>query len=464
MFSEYPAVKILQQLERDNLLPTILFRTARRQCDVDLERLQVEEEEFLPTESQNLILQTVDEIIAKYDIPRDVIYSHVQFIALTKIGAGAHHAGQLLAWRLLLEELMSRGLLRMLIATGTVAAGVDFPARSVIITAHSKRGTEGFAVLSSSEFMQMSGRAGRRGKDAVGICITAPSQFSDARVIHEIAQKPPEALNSAYYASPSTVLNLLKHRSKDELKFTVSKSFATFLDKQAALELRTEAASLSEKGPMGGDIVKFNKRVNRLVRDADLVEGRQVRLLDSVMYGLERLGYVDELGLTEKGVWAAELCTNLVLELGEAVAEFVFEDLSPELLAGAVAAICGDSYRNYLDIGNNPVPKNIFRSLEAVVERVGECYQNSARDTVTVAPDASLTVITWIKSQNWTEFSALIRLGGVAEGDAARLIMQTADHLNQLSRLFNTHPELSRTASEARRILLRPPLIEGVAI
>ena len=52
---------------------------------------------------------------------------------------------------------------------------------------------------------------------------------------------------------------------------------------------------------------------------------------------------------------------------------------------------------------------------------------------------------------------------GVAEGDASRLISQTADHLNQISRLEETFPELATQALEARNILLRPPLLENIA-
>ena len=53
-------------------------------------------------------------------------------------------------------------------------------------------------------------------------------------------------------------------------------------------------------------------------------------------------------------------------------------------------------------------------------------------------------------------------LSGVAEGDAARLITQTAEQLNQLTRLSETHRQLSFRAEEAKRRLLRPPLTEAL--
>src|SRR5690606_25756804 len=114
------------------------------------------------------IKQKIEEIAARYDLDVSLVHSHPQDASLLTSGVGAHHAGQLLMWRLILEELMAASLLRILVATGTVAAGVDFPARTVMITAHTRRGAEGYQKLTSSEFQQMSGRAGRRGKDTVG--------------------------------------------------------------------------------------------------------------------------------------------------------------------------------------------------------------------------------------------------------------------------------------------------------
>ena len=179
MYREYPAPNILFQLEDDNLLPAILFRTARKQCDKDVEDIASTRGGRLNIPEGRKLAKAVQAVIQKYDMDEDIIKEHPHYEALLTTGVGAHHAGQLLLWRLLLEELMSQNLLRLMVATGTVEAGVDFPARSVVITAHSKRGADGFNTLTSSEFQQMSGRAGRRGKDSVGMCLIAQSAESN---------------------------------------------------------------------------------------------------------------------------------------------------------------------------------------------------------------------------------------------------------------------------------------------
>ena len=467
MLHEYPVTDIIQQLSLDNLLPAILFRTSRKQCDADILRLARARRLHLSGADQEAVVREVDRLVAQYGVDPQVVYSHPQYAVLVTTGAGAHHAGQLLIWRLLLEELMSRGLLRLMIATGTVAAGVDFPARSVVVTAHSKRGADGFNTLTSSEFQQMSGRAGRRGKDAVGFCLVAPGAFSDARVLFEVAKRPPEPLRSAYFAAPATVLNLLKFRSVDDLRYTVKKSLASFLDIKAAARLHAEAAKEQKEAEQDQvsrpDVLKRAlKRARRKEGEALQLEGRQLQLLDQTLEGLERLGYLEQGKLSEKGFWAAHLCTNLVLELGEALSEFLFDGLVLEELVGLVASIAGDSHRAYLGIRQNPIKKELFERLEAITKRVREAYQPPASPDIEVSTDAAVTVISWLESQSWPEYAAVLRLGGVADGDAARLIMQTAEHLGQLSRLYETHPDVARLAAEGRRLLLKPPLSEDV--
>ncbi|MCB0354489.1 MAG: hypothetical protein KDD64_13220 [Bdellovibrionales bacterium] len=493
MFREFPVTKLLVELEADDLLPGILFRTSRRQCDEDVERLNEAKIGSINRERRDVLLAQIDAILAKYQIEPDIVRGHPQYPALTRTASGAHHAGQLLQWRLLLEELMSRGCLRLMIATGTVAAGVDFPARSVVVTAHSKRGAEGFNELSPSEFQQMSGRAGRRGKDSVGVCLVAPGQFSDARVIHQISQRSAEPLRSAYFAAPATVLNLLKFRSVEDLRFTVERSLAAFIDRRHGKALREEAHELEGNRHEESDIErpeqdqhssvqnggeeslatksvsaaakKQLKRARRKVREAEELEQRQIRQLELSLSGLRALGYLDDRGLTDKGVWSAELCTSLVLHLAEAIEDGVFFELPEDQLAALVGSIAGDSHRMYFSLAQNPFDDERYQPLREIVSRVREKYKGPSTATETeVLPDGSLTVFTWYHASDWASFAALLRLAGVAEGDAARLITQTADHLHQISRLFESHPDLARTAHNAREQLLRPPLTESLVV
>lgn len=467
LYADFPVSTILRELERDELLPAILFRTARKQCDADVETLSRNPNAVLPLERQEQIRGEIDAVIRKYSFDPEFITGYPQYQSLITTGVGAHHAGQLLIWRLLLEELMSRSMLRMMVATGTVAAGVDFPARTAVVTAHSRRGSEGFSVLSSAEFQQMAGRAGRRGKDAVGVCLITPSKFSDARVLLEVSKRPPEPLRSQYFASPSTVLNLLKYRNVDDLQFTVERSLAAFLDRKNASRLREEALNeqgqIESEGQLTGERrKKAEKRVRRKLRDADELEKKQETSLALSLDGLRSLGYVEGGSLTEKGYWAAELCTSLVLELGEAISDKLFEDCALYELVGLVASIAGDPHRPYFRLKENPIKPELFQQMTQIIARVKKGYQGPGSTEVAVLPDAALTVITWMDAETWSEFAGFLRLSGVADGDVARLVSQTADHLNQLTRLEKTHPALAQAAKVGRARLLRPPFAESL--
>jgi superfamily II RNA helicase len=456
MLNEYPAYKILSSLSRDNLLPAILFRTSRKQCDQDIEKLAESSKNHLPTETTQALAKEISKIAERSNFDLLVITSHSQYHSLILTGTGAHHAGQLFVWRLLLEELMSKGLLRLLVATGTVAAGVDFPARTVVITAHSKRSNDGFATLSSSELMQMAGRAGRRGKDAVGICLIAPGHFSDARVLADVAKRPPLPLRSAYFAAPATILNLLRWRNVDDLKYTIARSLASFLDLRSANNIRKTALRVSPHPH------SLERRERKQEREANLIEKRQERNLELALTGLERLGYLEGTALSEKGTWAANLCTSLVLEFAEAISSGLFDDLTPTHLAGIVASVSADPHRDYFNLKPNPIKKELFKAFEKILYKVKDAYQHPTNSEVEIVPDAALTVMHWIEARNWGEFSPLLKLARIAEGDVARLVNQTADNLNQIARLRDTHPEIAESASQARLSLLRPPISDGM--
>ena len=89
-----------------------------------------------------------------------------------RTGVAAHHAGHLPSWKIAVEELMRRGCLDAVFATTTLAAGVDFPARTVVITQSSVRKARDFTDLTVSEIQQLSGRAGRRPPAAVADALT----------------------------------------------------------------------------------------------------------------------------------------------------------------------------------------------------------------------------------------------------------------------------------------------------
>ena len=113
-------------------------------------------------------------------------------------------------------------------ATETLAAGINMPARSTVISSTSKRTDSGHRMLTASEFLQMSGRAGRRGMDEVGFVTIVGTQFQTPEEVAELVLSSANPLESRFSPSYSMVLNLLQRFSLDEAKELILKSFGYF--------------------------------------------------------------------------------------------------------------------------------------------------------------------------------------------------------------------------------------------
>ncbi len=202
---EIPPHKLLSTLRGYNLLPAIIFMPTRRKCDEAAS--EVASDKSQKTDAGKL--QKRHEIFEEFILQNPEIKNHKHRRILLNSGVASHHAGHIPAWKLLIEKMMSGGLLNAIFATSTVAAGVDFPARTVVISNADTRGNDGWRPLRASELQQMTGRAGRRGKDNVGFVILAPGQFQNPKKIAELLKAPPDPLLSQFRSTYTSLLNLL---------------------------------------------------------------------------------------------------------------------------------------------------------------------------------------------------------------------------------------------------------------
>ena len=140
----------------------------------------------------------------------------------------SHHAGQLPYWKVLIERMMNKGYLEAIFSTSTVAAGVNFPARTVALVQSDRYNGREFADLTPTELHQMIGRAGRRGKDNIGFALIIPGVHQDPNLIYELKDSPPDPLISQIRINFSMTLNLLLSHTPTEAKHLLDLSFATF--------------------------------------------------------------------------------------------------------------------------------------------------------------------------------------------------------------------------------------------
>ncbi|MBA2379271.1 MAG: hypothetical protein H0V76_06825 [Blastocatellia bacterium] len=202
---EIPPHKLISSLRGNDLLPAIIFLPTRRKCDEAA--IEVAGDKSQKGDQQKYLRRK--ELFETFASSTPEIRRHKHAKILVNDGIASHHAGHIPSWKLVIEKMMSAGLLNAIFATSTVAAGVDFPARTVVISNADTRGNDGWRPLMASELQQMTGRAGRRGKDNVGFAILAPGQFQKPQKIAELLKAPADPLESKFRATYTTLLNLL---------------------------------------------------------------------------------------------------------------------------------------------------------------------------------------------------------------------------------------------------------------
>jgi ATP-dependent RNA helicase HelY len=221
--TEIPPPELISSLRSYNLLPAILFLPTRRRCDEAATEVALATKKGVMDERREKRQALFNEYVK--DNPEIVKHKHKNL--LIRGGIASHHAGHIPAWKLLVEKMMAKGLLDAIFATSTVAAGVDFPARTVCLTFADTRGNDGWRPLQTSELQQMTGRAGRRGKDNVGFVVLAPSNFQNPQRIATLLKSPPDALTSQFKATYTSLLNLLDaFKSFSQVRDIAEKSFA----------------------------------------------------------------------------------------------------------------------------------------------------------------------------------------------------------------------------------------------
>ena len=258
---------VISKLAERDMLPAIYFIFSRRGCDKAVEHIK--DLSLVSYLEANLISQRLD-IYLKNN--QDGIKDKFHCEAL-KRGIASHHAGMLPAWKELVEELFQQGLIKVVFATETLAAGINMPARTTVISTLSKRTEEGHRLLFSSEFLQMSGRAGRRGKDLQGYVVTLQTRFEGAKEASTLAISKPNPLVSQFTPSYGMVLNLLQNYSLDKSRELIKRSFGSFLYLEESFEEKVILDNLDK------DLIELKKITSNVSwQDFDLYEKLKSRL------------------------------------------------------------------------------------------------------------------------------------------------------------------------------------------
>ena len=209
---------------RDVSLPAVIFSFRRKDCEYFAIRLIDDYLNDEEKEAVNTVFRNAIDSLRKEDRELPIINN---ILPLLLRGIGIHHSGLLPIIKEIVEILFQEGLLKVLFATETFSIGLNMPAKSVIFTSLKKFDGVKTRHLTSAEYIQMSGRAGRRGIDEKGIVVSLLSDVMTYAELKDLFSCSKDNLISAFRLTYNMILNLMRVEGLDPL-YLISRSFHHF--------------------------------------------------------------------------------------------------------------------------------------------------------------------------------------------------------------------------------------------
>ncbi|KYO00089.1 putative helicase with Zn-finger motif [Plasmodium gaboni] len=233
---------LIKKLDQDNKLPVVLFCFSRIKCETYAKCMP--HLNFLDTNKKSKVHLFIKESISK--LPKqDRELNQIQSLSkLLEKGIGVHHSGLLPILKEIVEILFSKGLIKVLYATETFAMGINMPTKSVVFTSIYKHDHLRKRILTSSEYTQMSGRAGRRSSDKYGyVYICCCDNIPDQVQLTEMMMQKAVSLKSKFKVTYNMILKLLINKQINIEKML----FSSFLESCRALQIPLFKKDLKRK-------------------------------------------------------------------------------------------------------------------------------------------------------------------------------------------------------------------------
>ncbi|MDO4412141.1 RNA helicase [Cutibacterium sp.] len=221
-------IQVVRSLQKANLLPAIIFVFSRAGCDAAVSQL-LNTDVVLTSGQEAHQLRRIAERHGQGltdEERRAVGWNH--FVAAFERGIAAHHAGLLPVLKAIVEEGFAAGFLKVVVATETLALGINMPARTVVLEKLVKYNGQTHADITPGEYTQLTGRAGRRGIDTQGHAVVCWQAGMDPRAVAGLASRRTYPLNSAFVPTYNMAVNLVGSMGRDKARRLLEHSFAQF--------------------------------------------------------------------------------------------------------------------------------------------------------------------------------------------------------------------------------------------
>lgn len=227
-------------LDRAQLLPAIYFIFSRVGCDAAVGQVYDAGITLTSRSEAALLGEIADKHVQGLSHADLDALGYERFREALMAGVAAHHAGQLPAFKAIVEEGFSTGALKLVFATETLALGINMPARTVVIEKLTKYNGEAHVDITPGEYTQLTGRAGRRGIDVEGHAVVLWQSGMDPRAVAGLASRRTYPLRSSFAPTYNMAVNLMATLGRERASDLLNQSFAQFqTDKSVVKTTRT---------------------------------------------------------------------------------------------------------------------------------------------------------------------------------------------------------------------------------
>ncbi|MCU1431259.1 MAG: box helicase [Actinotalea sp.] len=241
-----PRFAVVDVLDSNALLPAIFFIFSRAGCDAAVQQCLRAGLRLTTAEQEAAIRATVEERCSAIPAQDLAVLGFWEWSQALERGLAAHHAGMLPLFKETVEDLFSRGLVKVVFATETLALGINMPARSVVLDKLTKWDGSAHVDITPGEYTQLTGRAGRRGIDVEGHAVVVDHGALDPVALAGLASRRTYPLRSSFRPTYNMAVNLVAQVGRDRAREVLETSFAQFQADRAVVGLARQARSHAE--------------------------------------------------------------------------------------------------------------------------------------------------------------------------------------------------------------------------
>ncbi|GAB3126258.1 DEAD/DEAH box helicase [Glaciibacter psychrotolerans] len=229
--------EIVRMLDGKHLLPAIFFIFSRVGCDQAVRQVLRAGVRLTDEHERDEIRAIVDDRCRTLLDEDLAVLGYWEWLDGLERGVAAHHAGMLPAFKEVVEELFQKKLVKAVFATETLALGINMPARTVVLDKLEKFNGEARVPITPGEYTQLTGRAGRRGIDALGHSVIQWQQGLDPQAVASLASRRTYPLNSSFKPTYNMAVNLIDQFGRTRTREVLESSFAQFQADRAVVDL-----------------------------------------------------------------------------------------------------------------------------------------------------------------------------------------------------------------------------------